>query len=80
MRPVLLVCEWAAKRGGIGSSVRVRHRNDGVKLKTGKAVGTGSQTKKEPHIVWLFYQASELVDQGRPAGLFATLTAAVLPP
>jgi len=35
--------------------------------------------KKEPHIVWLFCQASELA-QGRPAGLVATLLAEVLPP
>lgn len=40
---------------------------------------TDRRAKKEPHSVWPFDQVSESA-QGRPAGLVATLLAAVLPP
>ena len=42
-------------------------------------VSPNKETKKEPHDVWLFIQTNESA-QGRPAGLVATLLAAVLPP
>lgn len=42
-------------------------------------VSPKKETKKEPHDVWLFIQTNESA-QGRPAGLVATLLAAVLPP
>lgn len=65
------IVDNAGTRPGIESG---RHHDD----KGGQGQGIGAQ-KKEPHSVWLFDQVSESA-QGRPAGLVATLLAAVLPP
>lgn len=69
------IVDNAGTRPGIESG---RHHHD-----KGGGAGTGrdrsARKKKEPHSVWLFDQISESA-QGRPAGLVATLLAAVLPP
>lgn len=63
--------------------VVAEHRESGG-YRTGRGgeqgdVSPKKETKKEPHDVWLFIQTNESA-QGRPAGLVATLLAAVLPP
>lgn len=63
--------------------VVIEHRESGG-YRTGRGgeqgdVSPKKETKKEPHNVWLFIQTNGSA-QGRPAGLVATLLAAVLPP
>lgn len=63
--------------------VVAEHRESGG-YRTGRGgeqgdVSPKKETKKEPQDVWLFIQTNKSA-QGRPAGLVATLLAAVLPP
>ena len=61
-----------------GEEARKRLASDsGAAVEKGRKVDQRSK-KKEPHVCGSFNQTSKLA-QGRPAGLVATLLAAVLP-